>query len=47
MKKYDLKVRATGLSKEERKQIRALIRKINYKRKRSNMPRLRYKIKLG
>lgn len=45
-KKVNIKLTTKGLSDEEKRYLRYVVQKINIKRRRANMPRLRYKIKL-
>lgn len=42
-----LKIETVEATLEEKKRVLAMVRKINAKRRRSNMPRLQYEIKLG
>ncbi len=43
----NLKIKAEGLTERENKILKKTIMRFNQKRKRDNMPRLLYKIRLG
>ncbi len=47
MQKINILMVTKGLSKEESKCLHEAIQKINAKRRRANMQRLRYKVKLN
>lgn len=47
MKKINILMVTEGLSKEESRRLYETILKINAKRRRANMQRLRYKVKLN